>query len=163
MNGIVNEISVFAKVAQTSKVWHFSVILAEVTIGESCNIGSHVEIGRGTRIGNGCRIGKGVFLPPHSVIGNNVFIGPMACFCDDKWPRVNNADYDAQPPTIEDGASIGAGATILPGVRIGAGALVGAGAIVTKDVPPGAVVRCEPARERVGRTRDGEDTEGRLR
>lgn len=69
----------------------------------------------------------------------------MIC-CDDKFPRVNNAAYHAQPPVIEDDASIGAGAVLLPGVRIGRGALVGAGAVVTHDVPAGAVVYGCPAR-----------------
>jgi UDP-2-acetamido-3-amino-2,3-dideoxy-glucuronate N-acetyltransferase len=152
--GIINEISRLAKVGQTTKVWHFTVILADVVIGEGCNIGSHVEIGRGSVIGDGCRIGKGVFLPPNAKLGNNVFIGPGAIFCDDKFPRVNNPDYNAQPPTIEDGASVGAGAVVLPGIRIGAGALVGAGAIVTKNVPAGAIVRGEPAREHMWPTKD---------
>ena len=48
-------------------------------------------------------------------------------------------------PTLARGAKIGANATLLPGVRIGEDALVGAGAVVTRDVPPRAVVAGNPA------------------
>jgi acetyltransferase-like isoleucine patch superfamily enzyme len=122
--------------------------MRDVVIGQDCSIGHCAEIGRGSKIGHDTRISHGVFLPPNSIIGNGVFLGPSCIFTDDKFPRAGNADYHAQPPIVEDGASVGAGAVILPGVRIGAGATVGAGAIVTKSVPAGAIVRCEPARER---------------
>lgn len=135
-----------AHVHYSVKVWHFAVILRGAEIGKNSSIGSHCEIGRGTKIGEATRISKGVFLPSNSVIGNNVFIGPNVTFTDDKYPRAGNTSYDARPPIVEDGASIGAGAVILPGVRIGANSLVGAGAIVTKDVPRGEHVRGTPAR-----------------
>ena len=50
-------------------------------------------------------------------------------------------------PVIENRASIGSGATILGGLTIGADSTVGAGAVVTRDVPPGATVVGNPARE----------------
>lgn len=127
-------------------VWHFSVVLDNAHICYGCSIGSHVEIGKGSHIGTKSRIGKGSFLPANSRVGERVFIGPNVTFCDDKRPVVGNKQYTAQPPVVEDDASIGAGAVILPGVRIGKGALVGAGAVVTKDVPPGSVVMGNPAR-----------------
>lgn len=133
-------------VGDRTKVWHYSVILRETHIGKDCNVGSHVEIGAGCVIGDRTRIGKGTFLPSRSRVGADVFIGPNVTFCDDKYPRANNPTYRAEPPTIEDGASVGAGAVILPGVCLGAGCLVGAGAIVTEDVPPGTVVYGNPAR-----------------
>jgi acetyltransferase-like isoleucine patch superfamily enzyme len=115
-------------------VWAFAHVMGGVIIGDNCSIGGCAEIGKATVMGDGCRIGYGVFLPNKSVLGNNVFIGPNATFCDDKHPRVNNHDYKADPPFLDDDCSIGAGATILPGVRIGRGATVGAGAVVTRDV-----------------------------
>lgn len=135
-----------ARVNMTSAVWHFAVIGDGAVIEGDCSIGSHAEIGRGSIIGAGSRVGKGSFLPSRSEIGKRVFIGPNVTFCDDKRPRAGNPGYKAEPPIVEDDASIGAGAVILPGVRIGKGALVGAGAVVTKDVPEGSVVLGNPAR-----------------
>ena len=92
-----------------------------------------------------------MFLPSDSQIGCNVFIGPGVTFTDDRPPVVSLAapsQYHAEPPIVEDFASIGAGAVILPGVRIGARARIGAGAVVTKDVPAETHVRGEPARMR---------------
>ncbi len=135
-----------ARVADTAKVWHFAVILAGVRVGEDASIGSHSEVGRGSVVGERTRIGKGVFLPPNSNVGDDVFIGPGTVFTDDKYPRAGNKDYNAQPPQIEDGASIGAGCVILPGIRIGKRAVIGAGSVVTSDVAAFTMVYGEPAR-----------------
>lgn len=143
-----NFIDPSVKLGSNTKVWHFAVILADVEIGSNCSIGSHAEIGRGSRIGSNTRISYGVFLPSRSLISHDVFIGPGVIFTDDKYPLAGNANYNAEPPTIGHGASIGAGAVILPGIHIGPQALIGAGAIVTHDVPPGTHVRGEPAREK---------------
>jgi len=142
------QIAPSAIVGQDTSIWQFASILQDVKIGNNCSIGACAEVGRASRIGNDTRIGHGVFLPPRSEIGNNVFIGPSVTFTDDKHPRAGNDDYEAQPPVVEDRASVGAGAVILPGVRIGYGAMVGAGAIVTRDVPANAVIYGSPARVR---------------
>lgn len=148
-NFSVNFIDPTASIGEGTVCWHFCVVLQDVVIGENCSIGSGAEIGRGSVIGDRVRISAHVFLPAKSKVGDEVFIGPGAVFTDDRHPRAGNAQYRAEPPIIERGASIGAGAVILPGVRIGANAMVGAGAIVTKDVAAWSVVRSEPARERL--------------
>jgi acetyltransferase-like isoleucine patch superfamily enzyme len=56
------------------------------------------------------------------------------------------ADWKVVPTIVKKGASIGSGAVIMCGVTIGEKAMVGAGAVVTRDVPPGAVVVGVPAR-----------------
>lgn len=134
-----------------TRIWHFAVILQEVRIGDHCSIGALTEIGRGTVIGDHSRIGSQVFLPPNSQIGHHVFVGPGVKCTDDRHPKVpepGDPPYDARPPIIDDYAVIGAGAVLLPGVHIGRGARVAAGSIVTKDVPPRAMVRGLPARFR---------------
>jgi len=74
-----------------------------------------------------------------------VFIGPNVTFTNDPFPR-SKIYIEEYPRTIvRKGASIGANATILPGIVVGAGAMVGAGAVVTKNVPPNAVVFGNPA------------------
>lgn len=143
---VMNSIHPSASIGIGTKVWHFTVILADVVIGNNCNIGSCCEIGRGTKIGDETRIGFGTFLPPNSVVGSRVFIAPGVTCCDDRYPQVNNKHYDAEPPIIGNFVSIGAGVVLLPGVKIGEGALIGAGSVVTHDVPAGATLRGEPSR-----------------
>lgn len=138
-----------AIVGDRTKVWAGAGILAGCQIGVDCSIGRNAEIGRGSVIGDGSRIGSGAFLPPNSVVGKRVFIGPNVTCTDDKHPRVPDAfdpPYTAQPPIIEDFASIGAAAVLLPGVRIGKSARVAAGAVVTHDVGEGECVLGVPAR-----------------
>lgn len=141
-----NSISPSVKLGEHTIVWNYAVILDGVIIGDDCSIGSHVEIGHGCKIGNRCRIGKGVFLPPNSVVGDNVFIGPGTIFCDDRHPLAGNKAYTAEPPVIEDWASVGAGVVVLPGVRIGNASLIGAGSVITRNVESGTMVRGEPSR-----------------
>lgn len=130
------------------KVWQFATICERTVIGDDCVIGSSVWIGRDAIIGAGTRINDKTHISPHTNIGLNVFIGPGVVMTDDKHPVAGNKNYDAQPPTICDNASIGAGVVLLPGVTIGRGAMVGAGAVVTRNVPPGVVVYGVPAAQR---------------
>jgi len=141
-----NFIDPTAKLGKNVKVWQFASVLKDAVLGDNVQIGANAEIGRGSVIGENSRISHGVFLPSNSQIGKNVFIGPSVVFTDDKNPVCGNTNYIAQPPVLEEWASVGAGAVILPGVRIGKGALVGAGAIVTHDVPEGTIVKGNPAR-----------------
>lgn len=135
-------------------VWSFTTICEGTVIGDDVVIGSNCFIGKNVTIGNGCRIQHGAFLPNGTVLKHKVFIGPGVMMTDDKHPRVNNPDYEARPPVIRAGASIGAGAVILPGVEIGDRAMVGAGAVVTRDVPADDTAMGTPARLRL--VADGE-------
>ena len=126
-------------------VWHFTSIGFMAQIGDNVSIGGRCFIGNWTVIGSETRINDNVFIPNQSSIGSRVFIGPHVVFTDDRYPRVNNHDYTAEPPILEDDCSIGAGAVILPGVKIGRGATVGAGTVVTKNVPAGCTVVGNPS------------------
>lgn len=128
-------------------VWQYATVAMGARLGANVCIGSSCYVGRYVTIGEHSRLQHGVFLPNKTIIGRFCFIGPNATLTDDKWPRVNNPTYKAEPPILEDFVSIGASAVILPGVRLGMGCLVGAGAVVTRDVPPGAVVAGVPAQE----------------
>ena len=75
------------------------------------------------------------------VIEDNVFIGPNVTFCNDRYPKSRNKDWKLEPVIVKKGAVIGANSTILPGVTIGENALIGAGAVITKDVPPGIIIK----------------------
>lgn len=133
------------QVGERTSVWQYVVVLPGARIGADCNICSHVFIENDVTVGDRVTVKCGVQLWDGVRLGHDVFIGPNATFTNDLFPR--SKDYKPIVQTIvEDGASIGANATILAGITIGAGAMVGAGSVVTKDVPPGAVVYGNPAR-----------------
>ena len=124
-------------------------------IGADCRVGPFVEIQEGVVVGNRCKIESHTFVCSGVVIEDDVFVGHGVQFTNDRHPRasVNGrllgaADWVLEPTRVRRGASIGSGAVILPGLVIGTKALVGAGAVVTRDVPEGAVVAGNPARER---------------
>ncbi|ABM81238.1 acyltransferase [Hyperthermus butylicus] len=121
---------------------HHVIIREDTVIGDGTAVGTATVIDGRVRIGRNVRIETGVYIPPETVIGNNVFIGPRAVFTNDKYPPSRRL----QGAIVEDGAVIGANAVILPGVRIGRNAVVAAGSVVTRDVPPGTVVAGVPAR-----------------
>lgn len=131
---------------EPAKQWTGALIGEGVTFGERCVVGSYVYIGKGCTLGDDVRIQHGAFLCNNMQIGHRVFIGPNVTFSDDRWPRVNNVGYHAEPPILEDDCNIGAGSVILPGVRIGKGATIGAGTVVTEDVPPDTVLVGRPPR-----------------
>jgi dTDP-4-dehydrorhamnose 3,5-epimerase-like enzyme len=79
-------------------------------------------------------------------VEDDVFIGPNATFTNDNFPRSKQYPEKFAMTVIQSGASIGANATILSGIVIGREAMVGAGAVVTKRVPPNAIVVGNPAR-----------------
>ncbi len=130
-------------------------------IGAGCKIGAFVEIRKQVKIGNNVKIQAFAFIPEGVTLEDGVFVGPHACFTNDKLPRSINPDgslmsaddWELVPTLIKQGASIGANATIVCGITIGEYALVGAGAVVTKDVPAYAIVVGVPARI-VGDMRD---------
>ena len=124
------------------------------TVGDDSRIGSFVEIQKNAFIGARCKISSHTFICEGVHIEDEVFVGHGVMFINDRRPRAANedgspqseADWSVEKTWIKRGASVGSNATIMSGVTIGERALVGAGAVVTKDVPPGAVVAGVPAR-----------------
>ena len=115
-------------------------------IGRGCRIAAYAEIQRGVVIGDRCKVEAFAFIPTGVTIEDEVFIGPHACFTNDKVPKAVG-DWEVIPTLVKKGASIGANATILCGVTIGENALIAAGAVVTKDVPANAIVAGVPAKK----------------
>lgn len=129
-----------------SRIWQFVVILFGAKIGQDCNICSHCLIENDVVIGDRVTVKSGVQLWDGLRVGNDVFIGPNASFANDRFPRSKITPEKFLQTTVETGASIGAGATILPGITIGRNAMVAAGAVVTRSVPPNAIVVGNPAK-----------------
>ena len=151
--GPLQKIAPDVKVGEGTKIYDF-VNLYGCAIGEHCKIGTFVEIQKNARIGDNCKISSHTFICEGVTIEADVFVGHGVVFINDPFPRSTNADGGLQteadwvvhPTVIKRGASIGSGAVILCNVTVGENALIGAGAVVTKDVPPGAVVAGNPAR-----------------
>jgi UDP-2-acetamido-3-amino-2,3-dideoxy-glucuronate N-acetyltransferase len=123
-------------------------------VGDETRIGTFVEIQSGAKIGARCKISSHTFICEGVTIEDEVFIGHGVMFTNDRYPKATTgdgrpqgpADWNVEATRIGHRASIGSNATILCGITIGAEATVGAGSVVTRDVPPRAVVAGVPAR-----------------
>ena len=121
-------------------------------VGDGTKIGAFVEIQKNAKVGRNCKISSHSFICEGVTIEDEVFIGHGVTFINDPYPRATTggqlqteADWKVEATVIRKGASVGSGATLLCGVTIGERAIVGAGAVVTKDVPPYAIVVGAPA------------------
>lgn len=133
-------------IGENTRIWQFCVVFAGAKIGANCNICAQVLIENNVVVGDNVTIKNGVQLWDGVRIEDNVFIGPNATFTNDLFPRSKIPPDQFSQTTIKSGASIGANATILPGVVVAEGAMIGAGAVVTRSVPPNAIVVGNPAR-----------------
>jgi UDP-2-acetamido-3-amino-2,3-dideoxy-glucuronate N-acetyltransferase len=139
-----------AHVGADTKVWHFCHVMKGARVGARCVLGQNVFVAGSAVVGDGCRVQNNVSLYDGVVLEDDVFVGPSAVFTNVKTPRAAVSRKHALIPTrVGRGATIGANATIVCGVTLGEYAFVGAGAVVTRDVPPHALVAGVPAR-RVG-------------
>jgi acetyltransferase-like isoleucine patch superfamily enzyme len=123
-------------------------------IGDETRIGAFVEIQVDAKIGSRCKISSHTFICEGVTIEDEVFVGHGVMFINDRFPSATTvegkpqgpADWQVVPTRVCRRAAIGSNATILCGLTIGEGATIGAGAVVTRDVPPRAIVAGVPAR-----------------
>ncbi|PLA75539.1 dTDP-6-deoxy-3,4-keto-hexulose isomerase [Hydrogenovibrio sp. SC-1] len=135
------------RIGENTTIWQFSVVLKGAIIGANCNINALTLIENDVVLGDNVTVKSGVQIWDGLRIGNNVFIGPNVTFTNDFTPRSKHQPTEFLKTTLEHHASVGANATIIGGLVIGAYAMVGAGSVVTKNVPPYALVYGNPAKQ----------------
>jgi acetyltransferase-like isoleucine patch superfamily enzyme len=146
-------VSTGAIVFAGSKVGERVILGDQSCVRERVEIGDDVVLGRGSYVENDTTIGAmtkiqaEAYITAYSTLEEHVFIAPCVVTTNDNWMGRTEKRFGlVKGPTIRRGARVGGGAILCPGVEIGAEAFVGAGAVVTKDVPPRALVVGNPAR-----------------
>lgn len=130
------------------KIWHFSHIMPGCVIGEGCNIGQNVVVSPKVVLGRNVRVQNNVSIYEGVTCEDDVFLGPSMVFTNVINPRsAVSRKSEYKQTMVRRGASIGANATIVCGNEIGEFAFIGAGAVVTKPVPPYALLVGNPARQ----------------
>jgi len=136
-------------IGEGTKIWHFSHIQSGAVVGKKCSIGQNVNIANNVKIGNYVKIQNNVSVYEGVELEDYVFCGPSMVFTNIKVPRSEFPQKSTEyykKTLVKKSASIGANTTILCGITIGEYAMIGAGAVVTKDVPPYALVVGNPGR-----------------
>ena len=139
-----------AHIGDGTRIWHFCHVMAGARIGARCVLGQNVFVASRAVLGDGCKIQNNVSLYKGVTLEDDVFCGPSCVFTNVNNPRADIERKDEFRPTlVKRGATIGANATIVCGHTIGEYAFIAAGAVVTRDVPPFALMAGAPAR-RIG-------------
>jgi UDP-2-acetamido-3-amino-2,3-dideoxy-glucuronate N-acetyltransferase len=137
-----------ANIGKGTKIWHFCHIMSGSYIGENCSFGQNVFVATGVRLGNNVKVQNNVSLYTGVICEDDVFLGPSMVFTNIINPRSAIIRKDQYQTTIlRKGATVGANATIVCGIELGEYSFVGAGAVVTKNVPPYALVVGTPAKQ----------------
>src|SRR5687767_11190923 len=136
-----------AEIGAGTRIWHFSHVMAGARIGRDCMLAQNVFVAGGVSIGDGVKIQNNVSLYDGVTLEDDVFCGPSAVFTNVVTPRTHVSRKHANARTVvRRGAPLGANCTPLCGIEVGRYAFVGAGAVVTRDVPPHALLVGNPGR-----------------
>jgi acetyltransferase-like isoleucine patch superfamily enzyme len=146
-----------SRIGNGTRIWAYTHVMQEASIGANCNIGEHCFIESQATVGDSVTVKNGNMIWEGVHLGDGVFVGPQVVFTNDLYPRSPRLPQAARrytergwlkPTIVERGASLGAGAVVLAGITIGEFAMIGAGATITRSVPPHALVIGSPARVR---------------
>jgi UDP-2-acetamido-3-amino-2,3-dideoxy-glucuronate N-acetyltransferase len=137
-----------AIIGENTKIWHFCHISSNTIIGKDCNFGQNVFVAPNVKLGNGVKVQNNVSIYEGVECADAVFLGPSMVFTNVMNPRSGVSRKNEYKKTIvQVGVTIGANATIVCGITIGKYAFIGAGAVVTKNIPPFALVVGNPSRQ----------------
>lgn len=137
-----------SSIGDGTKIWHFSHIQSGAKIGQNCVFGQNVNVAGGVEVGDRCKVQNNVSLYEGVTLEDDVFCGPSCVFTNDHQPRAHSSlGWNVSPTIVKKGASIGANATIVCGNTLGEYCMIGSGAVVTRDVPPHALMIGVPARQ----------------
>ena len=135
-------------IGEGTKIWHFSHIMSQCTLGMNCNIGQNVVVSPDVILGNNVKVQNNVSIYTGVICDDDVFLGPSMVFTNVINPRsAINRKEEYIKTHVGKGASIGANATIVCGNNIGKYALIGAGSVVTKEVKPYALIVGNPGKQ----------------
>ncbi len=135
-------------IGEGTKIWHFSHIMPNCTLGKNCNLGQNVVVSPEVELGANVKVQNNVSIYTGVICEDDVFLGPSMVFTNVMNPRsavIRRGQYSKT--VVKKGASIGANATIVCGNNIGRYAFIGAGSVVTKEVPDYALLVGNPARQ----------------
>jgi UDP-2-acetamido-3-amino-2,3-dideoxy-glucuronate N-acetyltransferase len=136
------------EIGKGTRIWHFSHIMSGARLGENCNLGQNVLVSDDVILGNNVKVQNNVSIYTGVICEDDVFLGPSMVFTNIVNPRSAVARKGSYVKTlVGKGASIGANATIICGNTLGEFCFIGAGAVVTKDVPPYALVVGNPGKQ----------------
>lgn len=136
------------KIGKGVKIWHFSHIMPNCTIGENCNVGQNVVISPEVVLGRNVKVQNNVSIYTGVTCDDDVFLGPSMVFTNVINPRsAINRKNEYAKTHVGKGATIGANSTIVCGHNIGEYSFIGAGAVVTKNVPPYSLWVGNPAKQ----------------
>jgi len=135
-------------IGENTKIWHFSHILSNTTIGENCSFGQNCVVGPKVKMGSGIKVQNNISIYEGVEVEDDVFLGPSMVFTNVINPRAFIVRREEFKKTLlKKGCSIGANATVVCGITIGEYALIGSGAVINRDVKPYALMVGVPAKQ----------------
>lgn len=137
-----------AIIGDDTKIWQFSHVMKNAKIGANCVLGQNVQVANEVVLGDGVKVQNNVSIYTGVICEDDVFLGPSMVFTNVINPRAFiSRKNEFKTTLVKKGASIGANATIVCGNTIGEYAMIGAGAVITKEIPPYALVVGNPAKQ----------------
>jgi UDP-2-acetamido-3-amino-2,3-dideoxy-glucuronate N-acetyltransferase len=140
------EVDGTAVIGAGTKIWNNVQVREKTVIGKDCIVGKSAYIDHTVKIGDRVKIQNGVSIYHGVTVEDDVFLGPHMTFTNDLFPRAFDPEWRVVKTLVRRGASVGANVTVVCGVELGSYCMIGAGAVVTRDVPPHALVLGNPGR-----------------